>query len=858
MKTFIASLLMVTGFAAVLGDFSPSIPSTMCTAHPCMTPPDTTYLNSVWTSRAVTGITGSKYIFDAANAWTSTVGQSYVTTRWLIIAYMSAVLPGHDATLAATYLTKIKSMSKTSWENGTPGANALAGSLMEAMAYDWLYPALDGTTQGIWLADLQAWCAQWYANRNADSPYNDIAYIRDILLIMPVAIAQYLEGGTTGIFYMHAAMDWQLNYLQPVWRQRWGPGSSTDTTTDSGGCWHEQWPEYMNQPFGMVHHMGPNMLAWAQATNNYPGFFTNDNPELKNLGYCLIYQQRPDYVLEHINDHSAGGWLNSEYGNPGIGSSPDSLIGSLEIFAAAYNIPTLRGNARLVDWAGQVPYGFEPAGFPYLTPDSSAFNAQSQTPAQANAGAGLPLVRNFKNYATFFRTGWTEDDSFATLRCQDHFWSKDFQENGAVTMFSRGNLIIRSGVGQPGTQSQYVNLYSGRLTSQSSMIFIDGTSTSGDYYPDETIPIIRADGSVTNMSPPNDGGGRAVGSGWNQASSIAQIMQSPYDLPMWRRAREIYKACEVLAFSTQPKYSFVAIEDTVAYNNLYSFNTHTTPWKYDQANTSNRSNRVRKHVRQMVWIPRGKSAFVAVYDQSITNTSGVLKKILFHSVEQPTISGNHVTISRNRTTTTKGVPSYYSSTYGWHATHCIACSASSTYAYSGQVDFWATIIGNVPYAAPSKVCNIGGAGHEADIGATTDAACTPTYGTNWNECQQGQCSGPSKVPYGLNNDQSEFVKPDQTYGMQEPGSWRVEEEVGAPHTDDWGLNIFVIRDVADTSVVLTTNPVSVDSGTGHWVTTWKYNTDLCTVTLTLPKYGTPQTAIDGITATGTCPSGGTI
>ena len=71
-------------------------------------------------------------------------------------------------------------------------------------------------------------------------------------------------------------------------------------------------------------------------------------------------------------------------------------------------------------------------------------------------------------------------------------------------------------------------------------------------------------------------------------------------------------------------------------------------------------------------------------------------------------------------------------------------------------------------------------------------------------------------------------------------------------------NVFVIRDVADTSVVVTTAPVTTDNGAGHWVTTFKYNSNLCTVTVTLPKYGVAQSGVDGITAAGTCPSGGTI
>jgi hypothetical protein len=770
---------------------------------------------------------------------------------------MSAVRPGHDGTLAATYLTKIKTMSKTAWEgSGGLNSNALAGSLCEVMAREWIYAALDAGTRATWLSDFDAWSTFWENDRNQDSPYNDVTYIRGDLLAMPLAIAQYLDGGAVGLRHLRFAMDYYINYIFPVWRQRWGPGSPNDSTTDGGGCWHEQWPEYMDQPFGMVHHIGPNMLSWAQFTNNYPGFFTTDNPWVANIAYCLVYQQRPDFTLERINDHSGGGPIYSEY--TGVGRAAP---GTLETVASAFNRPSLRWIARMVDWRnGIVPYGFEPAGFPYLAPDSSANTSTSP------ASASLPLVRNFNNYAIFGRTGWTEDDSFFSLRCQDHFWSKDFQENGGITAYSRGSLIIRSGGGRPGTASQYVNLYSGRLISQSAFLALDGTATSGDYYPDETIPIIRADGSITNMAAPNEGGGRAIGSGWNQQSSIAQLMQSPYDLPMWQRARELYKACEVVAFNTQPKYTYAAIDDTLQYNNQWSHTPHTTAWKYDQANTVNRSYRVQNHKRHVVWIPRGKSAIMLVFDQAITANPGIVKKVVFHTIEQPTVSGNHITISRNRTATVKGEPSYYnlvppsSGQWNWGSTHCGACTGS--YTYSGAADIWETIGGNVPYSGATPTpCLVGGAGHEADIGAICNPNGTvASYGTNWAEASIGQIDGPSQAFYGYNNDQSNFVRPDQTFGMQEPGSWRVEETVGANHTDDWFLNVALIRDVADTAIVLTTAPVTTDLGNGHLSTTMKYNTDLCTITVVLPKYGIAVPGIDTITATGTCPAptGGTI
>jgi hypothetical protein len=89
------------------------------------------------------------------------------------------------------------------------------------------------------------------------------------------------------------------------------------------------------------------------------------------------------------------------------------------------------------------------------------------------------------------------------------------------------------------------------------------------------------------------------------------------------------------------------------------------------------------------------------------------------------------------------------------------------------------------------------------------------------------------------------IIPDQTIGGSEPGAWRIEEKPGSAATQDWFINIMLARNAADTNSV-STSPLTSDDGSGHWVTTWKDNSNTCTYTLTLAKAGVGGT----LTATG--------
>src|SRR6185437_8888031 len=110
--------------------------------------------------------------------------------------------------------------------------------------------------------------------------------------------------------------------------------------------------------------------------------------------------------------------------------------------------PLLRGWARQVNHeAAGGPDGFEPAAWPFYTPDKNS-------KAVASRADAAPTVRNFTGWGFLaMRTGWSEDDTTATLKYGDNLWSHEHYDAGAFTIFSRGLLALDSGSYRAGSNS---------------------------------------------------------------------------------------------------------------------------------------------------------------------------------------------------------------------------------------------------------------------------------------------------------------------------------------------------------------------------------------------------------------------
>jgi Heparinase II/III-like protein/Galactose oxidase, central domain len=827
---------------AALGDNAPPVPSTYNTGHPRLPVPDSAFLTGLANNTAALAF------YDAqADAWDSTNPGSPWQFRQLLIAYLANKTA--NPTKAATYFAKIKALANLggSWGkllyavndgigNGTytltsPSANFLTGcggssclgnilsieartyniikvpnantvvldqnnppptgtnlqvrilsflttaDLNIALIYDWLYNDLDAATRTEFLNQLEILCTEWeenYIGLNA-SPYNDVFYIRNGMSGLVDALVLYPDN-PNGLKHLNFMTDLWFNIMLPVWKQIFGP---------EGGGWHEAWPDYIRgaNGNGLSTFVVPPLLSWQRATGD--PIFSRES-WLKNFAYLTMYMTRPDYNMESIGDISRP-YLVAE--SPGLGS----LNGLAEI----YNDPVVRGWARLVNGRNSsAPDGFEPSAWP--------FYAALKSTNPASPRSALPPVRNFTGWGVLsMRTGWSEDDTSVTLKYGDNFWSHEHFDAGAFTLFSRGLLALDSGSYRSGSLSKHENQYMRQTIAHNTLTITD----PADIYP-TTFDTYDEFGNVIQLAPPNDGGQRRIGTLYNERFPQLASLNSMGD---WLRNWEYYHTGTMVAFASTPTYTYTAVDITAAYNNEYSA---TTP------NATNRTYRVQKAARHLLFIPRGTSAYVIIFDQVTSTNATFVKRWLLHSVNQPIISGNRFEIVRNQLVNSLPFPDLWPYNFQSLLKHTSGTGPNFSYQYDGKLYGWMV----QPKAGTISV--VGGPGKEFWV----EDPLSPGTGTNWNQCMQGQCAANTEGLGPVND----MINPDPNTAPHEPGSWRIEVKPTIPATQDFFFHVMLATTVENTNVPANvTVPANLASGMAG--ATWSDSGG--TYTITFPQSG---------------------
>jgi hypothetical protein len=372
-------------------------------------------------------------------------------------------------------------------------------------------------------------------------------------------------------------------------------------------------------------------------------------------------------------------------------------------------------------------------------------------------------------------------------------WSKNMQDAGSFTIFHSGNLAIQSGAYRPGYGSVHERFYGVQSVAHNTLTITD----PNDYYQTEPFSAYNNTGGVTTIPMPNDGGQRRAGSPYTSFGQFpfpsfyspdcdtgcmfpSPSTQDPFT---WQAMYPYYHMGTMLSFVGTPQYTYAAVDITPAYNNQYS---GTTP------NTSNRTNRVSSVIRNMLYIPPG---YVVIYDEVNSTAPTFKKKWLLHSINQPIISGNRYQINR---TENANMQPY---------------NPGTTTQYNGKLIGWMV----TPTGGAINV--IGGPGKEFWI----EDPKNPGTGTNYNICQQGQCSGGYTF---LAPNTPDVIQPDPKYGGVEPGSWRIEESPTTSENQDYFLNVMLATDYNDANV-----PASVTgiSGANTMGATWSDSQNTYTV-----------------------------
>jgi hypothetical protein len=842
----LVTLGLAGSLGAAIGDNAPPVPSTFKTSHPRLPSPDNGYLTSLAANSTALAAYNA-----TADQWSSTSPQGSWQLRRLVIAYLANKIA--NPAKAATYLAKITALANLggSWGPllysvndgvgsgaytltsassnfltgcggqsclgnvisiaarayniiGVPNANTLvlsqnnpviSGSNLKlrlfsylnesdlniALIYDWLYNDLDAATRTEFMTQLDVLCTEWeenYVALNA-SPYNDVFYGRLGTFGLLGALSIY-QDSPNGQKHMNFMMDVWFNVLIPVWKQVFGPG---------GGGWHESWQDYVVAASGngLATFIAPSLLSWQTATGD--PILTRES-WVKNFAYFTMYLTRPDFIIENIGETSRSTLI------------PESpVLCSLSGLAEIYNDPVLRGWARTVNSTQPMAAldGFEPSTWPFYTPDNKS------NPVSDRSGA--PPVRNFAGWGVLFmRSGWSENDTSATLKYGDNFWSHEHFDAGGFSIFSRGSLALDSGSYRSGSLSEHENQYARQTIAHNTLTITD----PADVYP-TTFLTYDNQGNTLYLAPPNDGGQRRAGTLYN--SKFPQF-SSPNNIGGWLQNWDYYHMGTMVAFSPAASYTYTAVDITAAYNNKYSA---TAP------NATNRTYRVQKAIRHMLFIPRGTSAYVVIFDQVISTNASFVKRWILHSVNQPVVNGNSFQITRNELITSLPFPGLWPEPFQKLLKYTSGPANNLKYQYDGKLYGW------MVQPQSGSINLVGGPGKEFWV----EDPLTPGAGTNWNQCMQGQCAANTE---GLGTT-DDIINPNPATAPHEPGSWRIEEKPTSPATQDFFLNVMLATTVEDPSVPANvTVPANLAAGSAG--ATWAEGGKTYTVTF-------PQTGIGG-------------
>ncbi len=276
---------------------------------------------------------------------------------------------------------------------------------------------------------------------------------------------------------------------------------------------------------------------------------------------------------------------------------------------------------------------------------------------------------------------------------------------------------------------------------------------------------------------------------------------------------------------TSPNFVYAAADLTPAYNTNFSGNPAMPAY-----GMSNRTQRVQKFIRHLVFIPEGHAGYLVVFDQVISTNSTFQKKWLLHSINQPTITGNKFVIQRAENAKDGPYPGIWPGGFMLSSLAYANSTCGLTngcYQYAGQLTGF-----SVPVNGTNAITTVGGPGHEFDDGT----------GTNQNECQYSiQCADVGD-PWGLgdtnNGCTAGTICPTSAAGPFEPGAWRIEETPASAATQDWFLNVLYASNTSDTTAPASVTATSGGSAeTATLGATWTNAAATCTYTMTFYKSG---------------------
>ena len=212
------------------------------------------------------------------------------------------------------------------------------------------------------------------------------------------------------------------------------------------------------------------------------------------------------------------------------------------------------------------------------------------------------------------RTGWGDDSVIAEMKVNENYvGNHQHLDAGAFQIYYKGPLAIDSGTYQGtagGYNSDHNKNYTKRTVAHNSLLIYD---------PEEKFACWNYGGAGKTEFAANDGGQRMPGDRWDTCRSFESLLSDSYTVG------------KAMAHSfgpdiNMPEYSYLKGDITSAY-----------------------SSKVKDVKRSFVFLnffSESVPAALIVFDRIVSSSPDFKKTWLLHSIEEPVVNGNTITVSR--------------------------------------------------------------------------------------------------------------------------------------------------------------------------------------------------------------------
>ncbi len=455
-----------------------------------------------------------------------------------------------------------------------------------AVLYDWGYDLLGSEDRRRLAGRLERMCTreEVASADTAITPYNDVGGSRFGCGLMWAALAIYPDN-PAAVKHLWRAKAYYIDTTIPVWRQVMG---------EDGGYWHEIHVYYLERCLGeLMAHLLP---AWSSATGED---LFKKHPWLENHLYFGIYSTRPDFYRIKMGDVKCDVKFYAE---------APIVMPSYPMLAQRYDNPYGRWWLQFNSHLG---YDRRWVKFDGLTSTAAPWGKPFRKNAKVKSWDSLPPVRHSGGLGMVnMRSDWSEDATWIWFKCGPSFWSHSHLDSGTFSIYKRGALALDAGAYVTGYNSQHMIEYA-KLSIAHNVV----TVTNPDEAPYKAGKFVAT----------NDGGLRRTG-GVYGTSGV-------YSVPEWKRRADEFDTGKIVAFQPAKHFTYVCGDVTKAYTNKRSGTGHAP----------SRTKRVRKMIRSLLYLPPDH---IVIFDQVESFNKDFKKRWLLHTVNEPKVEGNLVTVER--------------------------------------------------------------------------------------------------------------------------------------------------------------------------------------------------------------------